>query len=121
DKDKDKDKDDDMGNGDFIYNRTHWTVTGDCSNISKLQIRYHKDFIATLDAPGPNILVVGGGGTGCTIKIDKISGGNKCGFSVRKINGILQIDTKPKNNATNCEMCIKVDIKRTTKILGTAP
>ena len=103
---------------DFIYNENNWTVTKDCSNVSKLQIRYHKKFIASKDAPAPNILVVGKDGTDCKITIIKVSGGNKCGFSVRKKGGKIQIDTKPKGNAKNCEMCIKVDIPRNVKILG---
>ncbi len=118
DDDKDDDKDDDMGSGDFIYDQDNWTVSGNCSNINKLQIRYHKDFISTEDASGPNVLVVGADGSGCSITIEKISGGNKCGFSARKRNGKLQIDTKTKNNAQNCEMCIKVVIPRNVKILG---
>ncbi len=116
--DKDKDKDDDMGGGEFIYDQDAWTFSGDCSNVSKLRIRYHKDFITTENASGPNIIVTGADGTDCSIAIEKISGGNKCGFSALKANGKLFIDTKTKNNAQNCEMCIKVVVPRTMKILG---
>lgn len=122
DKDKDKDKDSDTGcdldDDGFCYKKNKLTIPSNCSNVNKLQIIYHKDFISTVDAPGPNILVVGKEGTSCSILIEKISGGNKCGFKVTKSNGKLFIDTKPKGNAKNCEMCIKVDIDRNTKILG---
>jgi hypothetical protein len=118
DKDKDKDKDNDMGNGDFVYDQNTWTFSGDCSNISKLRIHYHKDFISSENISGPNILVGGTDGTGCSINIVKVTGGNKCGFSATKGNGKILIDTKTKGNAQNCEMGIKVVVPRNVKILG---
>ena len=122
DKDKDKDKDDDsdcdVDHDGFCYKKNQWSVSSACSNISKLQIAYHKAFISTEDAGGPNILVEGTDRSGCKITIEKISGGNRCGFKVIETGGVLKIDTKPKGNANNCEMCIKVVVPRTVKIRG---
>ena len=59
--------------------------------------------------------VLGQNGT-CTIEIEKLSGGKKCGFRafVESVSGvkILRILTKPKGNAKNCEMCIHLDVPR---------
>ena len=118
-KDKDKDKDDDgLGPGDFVYDNDDFSTTLDCSKVKKLQIWYHKKFIATDAIYGPNILVTGSDEDQCTITIKKVSGGNKCGFSARKVGKKIQIDTRPKKNQNNCEMKINVVVPRSVKILG---
>ncbi len=114
-KDKDKDKDSDSG---YVFNQSSFTTSADCSNVKRLTIEYDKDFIATNNAPGPNVLVVGSDSNTCSITIDKISGGNKCGFKVGIQNKILGIETKVKAGANNCEMCIKVVAPRMVKIQG---
>lgn len=119
----DKDKDDDLDA--FTFNKNDLSLTVDCNptRINRLQIIYHHSFIATEDASGPNILVVGsddplGNGKQCVIAITKISGGNKCGFRVTRSNKKLKIDTINKNNKKNCEMTIKVVAPRNIYIYG---
>jgi len=114
-KDKDKDKDDDGG---YVFNQDKFSVDADCSQLKKLQIKYDKEFTATEDAPAPNILVVGAEGNTCSITIEKIAGGNKCGFKVGIKNKVLEIDTKAIDKAKNCEMCIKVVVPREVNIKG---
>ncbi len=122
DKDDDKDKDDDdvegLGPGDFVYNNDNFSTTLDCSNVTNLQVWYHRDFISTDLSKGPNILVKGSDDSQCTITITKITGGANCGFSARIVSGKIQIDTLPINNAVNCEMMIDVIVPRNTQIIG---
>ena len=90
----------------------------DCTGLKKLQIIYHKDFKSTEDASGPNILVTGSDSNQCTVTIEKVTGGNKCGFKLTKAGNKIKIQTKPKGNKKNCEMCIKVVAPRTAHIIG---
>lgn len=123
-KNKGKDKDKDGDTEGFVFNKNSFSLTTDCNpgNVNRLQIYYHPDFIATDNAPGPNILVIGAdadfNGNQCVVTILKVSGGKKCGFKVTRANGKLKIDTINKKNAKNCEMIIKVVAPRTIKILG---
>ena len=119
DKYKDKDKDDDDG---FKFNlgnvEPYVSDPIDCTGLQRLQIIYHKDFKSTEEANGPNILVTGSDSNQCTITIEKTTGGNKCGFKLTKAGDKIKIETMPKGNEKNCEMCIKVVAPRTTHILG---
>ena len=117
DKDKDKDKDSD---GDYVFNQSSFSTSTNCSSskVKRLTIEYDKKFVGTNNAPGPNVLVVGTDSNTCSITIDKITGGNKCGFKVGIKNKILAIETKAKGGANNCEMCIKVVVRRGVKIQG---
>jgi len=111
---KDKDKDDD---DDFVFDEDTFTKTINCKKIKILKIDYHEDFVSTENATGPNILVVGASGKSCSITIEKITGGNKCGFRVYiedmpHVGKVLRVKTKPKGNAKDCEMCIKLEVPR---------
>jgi len=120
DNNKDKDKDDDgecdIGNDGFCYKKDKLEVTALCKDVKVLKILYHEDFIATENAPGPNVLVTGIKGKKCFITIDKVTGGDKCGFRVfienKPYGKTLQVLTKPKGKAKDCEMCIHLKVPR---------
>lgn len=127
-KDKDKDKDDDT---DFVFNEDNFTTTVNCQSkkIKAVRVDYHEDFASTENATGPNILIEGADNNDCVITIEKISGGNECGYRVfleekvwdvgpkqKPKFKILRVKTKPKDNAKNCEMCIKLTVPRWMKI-----
>jgi len=120
-KDKDKDKDDDdeecdVGNDGFCYKKDKLEVTALCKDVKVLKVLYHEDFVATEDAPAPNILVTGINGNKCFITIEKVSGGDKCGFRVFISNETygktLQVLTQPKGNAKDCEMCVHLKVPK---------
>lgn len=124
DKDKGKDKDDDGEKPGFIYNQANGedakaTTTYDCSNIEKLQITYHEDFVSTSLSTGPNILVTGSDSSTCTVEIVKVAGGSNCGHKIDfSDDSILVIETDVLNSATNCEMCIDATVPKATDIKG---
>jgi len=118
DKGKDVDRDCDLDNDRFCYKNDQYPrTTIDCKDVKVLKVLYHEEFISTENATGPNVLVTGISGKKCFVTIDKISGGNKCGFRVfiendRHFGKILRVDTKPKGKAKDCEMCIKLEVPR---------
>jgi hypothetical protein len=114
DKDKDKDNDEDI---DFNYNDTSFSQTYSPCGITKIQIEYDKDFIATDNIDGPNILVEGTNSGACVVEIIKISGGNDCGWNVSKTAVNLAVQTDARNGASNCELQIKATIPRTVLIV----
>jgi len=113
-KDKDKDDDEDI---EFNYEDNNFQHTYSPCSITKIQIEYDKDFTAT-DAPiGPNILVEGTDNGTCTVKIEKISGGENCGWHVSKTAVNLEVQTDAINGEANCEMVITATIPRTVLIV----
>ncbi|PIR00503.1 MAG: hypothetical protein COV66_06250 [Nitrospinae bacterium CG11_big_fil_rev_8_21_14_0_20_45_15] len=116
DSEKDKDKDTDE-NIDFNYNDTTFSQIYSPCAITKFQLEYDKDFIATDNVNGPNILVEGTDNGICVLEITKISGGSDCGWNVSKTAVNLAVQTDARNGANDCEMQIKATMPRTVLIV----